>query len=108
VFRSEEEILKQIDAMHLDHFYLHRIKPLKERIDLRYMQKATAWSDLALIARTLKVAFEPARIPGSFRTLQHPQQKQPMRPKMVVARAVPAEPSRSVLAKTECELAVVD
>lgn len=68
-FRSEEEILKQVHPGHMDHFYLRRIKPLKERIDLRYMQRATLWSDLALIVQTIRVSFVPARIPSTFRKL---------------------------------------
>jgi len=108
VFRSEEEILRQIDAVQLDRFYLHRIKPLKERIDLRYMRSATVWSDLGLIMKTLKVAFEPARLPGSFRVLQDPKQNQPTRSKKAGARIVQAEASRGVLAEADCELAVVE
>lgn len=108
VFRSEEEILRQIDAVHLDRFYHLRIKPLKERIDLRYMRSATMWSDLGLIVKTFRVAFEPARLPGSFRTLQDANQKQPARSKRVVRRTVSVESGRGVLAKADCELAVVD
>src|SRR5215469_6992981 len=70
VFRSEEEILKQVHARHLDSFYLGRLKPLKERIDVRYMRRATLWSDLGLIFTTFRVAFVPARIPASFRNLE--------------------------------------
>lgn len=66
-FRSEEEILKHVNPVHLDHFYFQRIKPLKERIDTRYMRRATVWTDLGLIVRTFRVAFVPARIPASFR-----------------------------------------
>lgn len=68
-FRSEEEILRHVNPVHLDHFYLQRIKPLKERIDTRYMRRATVWTDLGLIVRTFRVAFIPARIPASFRKL---------------------------------------
>ena len=68
-FRCEEEILKQVHPDHLDSFYLHSIKPLKERIDVRYMRTATLWSDLGLIFETFRVAFVPARIPGSFKNL---------------------------------------
>jgi lipopolysaccharide/colanic/teichoic acid biosynthesis glycosyltransferase len=71
VFRSEEEILKQVQLLCLDSFYLQRIKPLKERIDVRYMRRATLWSDLGLIFTTFRVAFIPARIPVSFRNLEH-------------------------------------
>lgn len=68
-FRSEEEILKKVHPAQMEHFYLGRIKPLKERIDLRYMRRATLWSDLSLILQTFRQAFIPARIPGSFRNL---------------------------------------
>jgi hypothetical protein len=54
----------------LEDFYLQRIKPLKERIDTRYMRRATVWTDLGLIAKTFRVAFVPARIPASFRNLK--------------------------------------
>jgi lipopolysaccharide/colanic/teichoic acid biosynthesis glycosyltransferase len=70
VFRSEEEILKQVHARYLDTFYLWRLKPLKERIDARYLRRATLWSDLGLIFTTFRVAFVPARIPSSFRNLE--------------------------------------
>jgi lipopolysaccharide/colanic/teichoic acid biosynthesis glycosyltransferase len=70
VFRSEEEILKQVHTRYLDSFYLRRLKPLKERIDVRYMRRATLWSDLGLIFTTFRVAFVPARIPSSFRNLE--------------------------------------
>jgi len=70
-FRSEEEILKQVHPRDLESFYLSRIKPLKERIDFGYMRRATLWSDLGLIVKTLQVAFVPARIPGSFRNLRN-------------------------------------
>lgn len=69
-FRSEEEILKQVHPRHMEHFYLRRIKPVKERIDLRYMRRATLWSDLALMLQTLRLALVPARIHGSFRNLE--------------------------------------
>lgn len=68
-FRSEEEILKQIHPGLMEHFYLQRIKPVKERIDMRYMRRATLWSDLTLIVVTLRLSLVPAQIPGSFRNL---------------------------------------
>jgi lipopolysaccharide/colanic/teichoic acid biosynthesis glycosyltransferase len=70
VFRYEEEILKQVQTIHLDAFYAQRIKPLKERIDGRYMRHATLWSDLGLILITLWVAFIRAPIPANFRNIE--------------------------------------
>jgi lipopolysaccharide/colanic/teichoic acid biosynthesis glycosyltransferase len=70
-FRCEEEILKQVHPSNLDKFYLDRIKPLKERIDFRYMRSATLLSDLGLILKTFRVSLVPARIPQSFRKTQH-------------------------------------
>jgi len=69
-FRCEEEILKQVHPSNLDKFYLDRIKPLKERINFRYMRSATLWSDLGLILKTFRVSLVPARIPQSFRKTQ--------------------------------------
>jgi lipopolysaccharide/colanic/teichoic acid biosynthesis glycosyltransferase len=72
VFRCEEEILKRVRTPQLDTFYLQRIKPLKARIDVRYMRRATMWSDLSLIFTTFRVAFVPARVPVSFRNIELP------------------------------------
>jgi lipopolysaccharide/colanic/teichoic acid biosynthesis glycosyltransferase len=108
VFRSEEEILKQIHPLHLDTFYLQRIKPLKERIDVRYMRGATPWSDLGLILTTFRVAFVPARIPTSFRNVERT-----VIPKAVVLKKTGTDGPRvsanqKVFAKAEAELAVAD
>jgi len=108
VFRSEEEILRQVDTDLLDGFYLHRIKPLKERIDVRYMRNATVWSDLFLIVKTFQSAFVSARIPGSFRNLQ------PFEPAAagteVKTRSVGATsmPQNEVFAEPDRELVAVD
>jgi lipopolysaccharide/colanic/teichoic acid biosynthesis glycosyltransferase len=54
-FRHEEQILRNIHPIDLDMFYACRIKPLKARIDVRYMNRATFWTDMRLIAATLLV-----------------------------------------------------
>jgi lipopolysaccharide/colanic/teichoic acid biosynthesis glycosyltransferase len=106
-FRSEEEILKHIEVAHLEQFYLVRIKPLKERIDLRYMRNATMWSDLGLIAKTFKVSFEPPRIPGSFRTSRHSKPGPHAVARKPAAERSTSTSSRSVLTEADCELAIV-
>jgi len=66
-FRREEEILSRVHPNHMEAFYHARIKPLKARIDSRYMCRATLWSDLEIIAATALACVRPARIPSSFR-----------------------------------------
>lgn len=102
-FRSEEEILKQVQPRNLDHFYLRRIKPLKERIDIRYMRRATLWSDLGLIAKTVKAACVPKRIPVSFRNVNRGKKPEP-----VLLEPVGQDPKRKVLVEADRELAIAD
>jgi lipopolysaccharide/colanic/teichoic acid biosynthesis glycosyltransferase len=106
-FRSEEEILKLVHPSHLDRFYMLRIKPLKERIDVRYMRSATLWSDLGLIVKTFRVAFVPARIPGSFRNVQPAQLSTTAKPRTATVRLSP-RPTHDVFAKAKQELVVGD
>jgi len=47
VFRREEEILSRVHPSQLDDFYYRHIRPLKARMDARYMCRATFWSDYA-------------------------------------------------------------
>jgi len=61
-FRREEDILSRVHPGNLDLFYDHRIKPLKARIDARYMCRATLWSDMRIIAATLLACVAPDRI----------------------------------------------
>jgi lipopolysaccharide/colanic/teichoic acid biosynthesis glycosyltransferase len=61
-FRREEEILSHVHPDNLDLFYNRQIRPLKTRIDTRYMCRATFWSDLRLIAATLVACLTPDRI----------------------------------------------
>jgi lipopolysaccharide/colanic/teichoic acid biosynthesis glycosyltransferase len=52
-FRREEELLQHVDPADMDRFYDERIKPLKARLDICYMCKATPLSDLRMIAATV-------------------------------------------------------
>ncbi len=62
VFRREEEILSHVHPSKLDIFYDQRIKPVKARIDARYMCRATFWSDMRMIAATFLACVAPDRI----------------------------------------------
>jgi len=66
-FRREEEILRYIHPSQMDQFYHRRIKPLKARIDTRYMCRATFWSDLRLIGATALACIAPERVPAALR-----------------------------------------
>jgi lipopolysaccharide/colanic/teichoic acid biosynthesis glycosyltransferase len=63
-FRHEEQILARVPAGEVDDFYENRIKPIKARIDERYMAQATLHSDLRIIAATLIAAIFPAHYPA--------------------------------------------
>jgi lipopolysaccharide/colanic/teichoic acid biosynthesis glycosyltransferase len=67
-FRREEEILSRVHPSQLDPFYDRHIRPLKARIDARYMGRATFWSDMRLIAATFAACLVPARTPAIFRS----------------------------------------
>jgi lipopolysaccharide/colanic/teichoic acid biosynthesis glycosyltransferase len=62
VFRGEEEILSHVNPTMMDEFYDRRIKPLKARIDARYMCRATFWSDIMVVAATFVACVAPDRI----------------------------------------------
>jgi lipopolysaccharide/colanic/teichoic acid biosynthesis glycosyltransferase len=66
-FRREEQMLRDLAPAELELFYAHAIKPLKARIDSRYMRTATLWTDLALIAATFWACVLPQRAPSLFR-----------------------------------------
>ncbi|HET7103397.1 MAG TPA: sugar transferase [Terracidiphilus sp.] len=71
-FRCEEMILRRVPVEQLDDFYQFRIKPLKERLDVRYMRKATLWSDLRLLATTFLACFVRVRVPATLRNIEEP------------------------------------
>ena len=66
-FRHEEEILSRVHPGQLEIFYNQRIKPLKARIDTRYMCRATFRTDMRLIGATFLACLAPARVPAVFR-----------------------------------------
>jgi lipopolysaccharide/colanic/teichoic acid biosynthesis glycosyltransferase len=107
-FRCEEEILKHVQPVHLDKFYLQRIKPLKERIDARYMRSATVWSDLWLIAKTFRLAFAPARIPASFRNAKLSEAPAAVPLKKTGTDDAVLIASHNVFTDTDRELAIAD
>jgi lipopolysaccharide/colanic/teichoic acid biosynthesis glycosyltransferase len=57
LFRNEEEILGRVPAEQMEAFYETRIKPLKARIDARYMRSAAFSSDLKILAGTHLLLF---------------------------------------------------
>ncbi len=66
-FRREEDILCRVHPSQIDHFYNRAIKPLKARVDTRYMSRATFWSDTQLMFATARACVRPAKIPSVFR-----------------------------------------
>lgn len=72
VFRREEEALRLVNPSDIDRFYAERVKPLKAVIDVRYMSRATFWSDMALIAATFMPHGAGNQIPTVVRSLRLP------------------------------------
>ena len=64
-FRREEEILNRVHPAQIENFYHQHIKPLKARIDARYMCGATWWSDLRIIAATFLACIAPQKVPAA-------------------------------------------
>jgi lipopolysaccharide/colanic/teichoic acid biosynthesis glycosyltransferase len=64
-FRREEEILNRVHPAQMENFYHQHIKPLKARIDARYMCGATWWSDLRIIAATFLACIAPQKVPAA-------------------------------------------
>jgi lipopolysaccharide/colanic/teichoic acid biosynthesis glycosyltransferase len=66
-FRHEEEILSRVHPSRLNDFYNRHIRPLKARMDARYMCRATFWSDMHLVGATFLACLAPASSPAIFR-----------------------------------------
>jgi lipopolysaccharide/colanic/teichoic acid biosynthesis glycosyltransferase len=66
-FRREEEILSRVHPAQMEDFYHRHIKPLKARIDARYMCRATLASDLRIVAATFFACVAPPREPAALR-----------------------------------------
>ncbi|MGA3009264.1 MAG: sugar transferase [Terracidiphilus sp.] len=62
-FRREEALLSRIHPSLLDDYYSQHIRPLKTRMDVRYMCRATFWSDLRLIGATFLACLRPSPTP---------------------------------------------
>lgn len=62
VFRSEEEILRNLNADEIEAFYEKRIKPFKARIDACYMCKATAITDVRVAGATVLACVKPTPV----------------------------------------------
>ena len=68
VFRGEEKLLARIQPAQLESFYNTYIRPIKGRIDVRYMCRSTPGSDLHLLLLTVLCCVRPTAhalsIPG--------------------------------------------
>jgi lipopolysaccharide/colanic/teichoic acid biosynthesis glycosyltransferase len=63
-FRREEQILSGIHPSQLDLVYNQQIKPLKARLDARYMCRATLGTDMRMLVETFLACVVPDRIPA--------------------------------------------
>lgn len=62
-FRREEEMLGKLRPEEVESYYQERIKPLKARIDFRYMSRATLYSDIRVLGSTFLSVFRSAPAP---------------------------------------------
>jgi lipopolysaccharide/colanic/teichoic acid biosynthesis glycosyltransferase len=77
-FRNEEEILSRVPAEEMELFYHQRIKPLKARVDARYMKRATFWTDLKMITTTVFSCVAPGRSRTAPKTAKPAAAPQPV------------------------------
>jgi lipopolysaccharide/colanic/teichoic acid biosynthesis glycosyltransferase len=54
-FCDEERLLAQVSSEHLTTFYVKQVLPQKARIDSRYGESATFWSDCVILLKTVLV-----------------------------------------------------
>jgi len=66
-FRREEDLLRRVHPSQMDYFYNRHIRPLKARMDVRYMCRATFGSDLRLIVATFLSCLTTAPPPAFLR-----------------------------------------
>jgi hypothetical protein len=62
-FRFEDQILGSVAPERVEAFYSHHIKPLKANLDVCYMCKASAASDLRVITATAVSCIWPKWVP---------------------------------------------
>lgn len=67
-FRHEEDILGRVQPGQLEDFYNQRIRPLKARMDVRYMCRATFRSDMRLLASTILACLRSTPAPAVYHT----------------------------------------
>lgn len=59
-FRFEERMLLEVPAPHVDRFYEDVVKPIKASLDIRYMERASFFTDVELMWRTFHRCFDSA------------------------------------------------
>lgn len=52
-YRNEEQTLANVPAGRLNDFYVRALLPRKARLDWAYAQRATLWTDVSVLARTV-------------------------------------------------------
>jgi hypothetical protein len=72
------------------------------------MRCATLWSDLGLIFTTFRVAFVPARIPASFRNVEHSVIPKAVALEKTGTDGLRVDTNHIEFSKPDCEFAVVD
>lgn len=93
-FRREEGLLSGIHPSLLDDYYSQHIRPLKTHIDVRYMCRATFWTDLRLIGATFLACLAPSPVSPAL----HHASKQVL--------AYPSQPAQHVSAGKSLETAI--